>query len=479
MRRNISHQECPGCRAAPPSRREALRLASNGFGLTALSALMADPSYAGLASPRPHFAPKVKNVVFCYMPGGVSHIDTFDPKPKLAELDGKPFDGFYQVGAKKDKNRKWVKSPWQFARHGQSGIFVSELFPHVSTCVDDITVIRSMVSGFPLHPRANLLMHTGRNTGGYPSLGSWVNYALGSENKNLPGYVLLHAGAVPPGGLENFSNGFLPATYQATAMLAEGKPVVNIDAADKDPKIQRAKLDVILQQDRRFLQSAGADDAVDTAIRNYELAYQMQSVVPDVLNLEKESEATRRLYGLDAADKNKQLYGLQCLRARRLIESGVRFVEITCPEVHGGNNGTWDQHNDLKKGHEGNALITDQGVAALLKDLKSRGLSRDTLVVWATEFGRTPHAPKPDGRDHHETAFTVWMAGGGLKSGFVYGATDEVGMHSVQNVTEVYDLHATILQLLGLDHKKLTYRFGGRNVSLTDVHGHVVADILA
>jgi len=474
-----SNHDCPDCRPGPPNRREALRLASNGFGLMALSALMAEDSYAGLAAPKLHFAPKVKNVIFCYMPGGVSHVDTFDPKPKLSELDGKPFDGFYQVGAKKETNRKWVKSPWQFAQHGQSGIFVSELFPHIATCVDDITVIRSMVSGFPLHPRANLLMHTGRNIGGYPSLGSWVNYALGSENKNLPGYVLLHAGAVPPGGLENFSNGFLPATYQATAMQAEGKPVVNIEPADKDPRIQRAKLDVLLQQDRQFLQSIGPDDAVDSAIRNYEMAYQMQSVVPDVLNLEKESEATRRLYGLDAEDKNKRLYSLQCLRARRLIESGVRFVEITCPEVHGMNNGTWDQHSELKKGHEGNALITDQGVAALLKDLKARGLLKDTLVVWATEFGRTPHAPKPDGRDHHETAFTVWIAGGGLKSGYVYGATDEVGMKSVENVTEVYDLHATILRLLGLDHKRLTYRFGGRDVSLTDVHGHVVEDILA
>src|SRR5882672_6247409 len=301
-------------RPTQPSRRDALRFASNGFGLMALSALMADEAYAGLAASKPHFAPKVKNVIFCYMPGGVSHIDTFDPKPKLAELDGKPFDGFYQVGAKKETNRKWVKSPWQFAQHGQSGIFVSELFPHIATCVDDLTVIRSMVSGFPLHPRANLLMHTGRNTGGYPSLGSWINYALGSENKNLPGYVLLHAGAVPPGGLENFSNGFLPATYQATAMQAEGNPVVNIEPADKDPKIQRAKLDVLLQQDRQFLQSIGPDDAVESAIRNYEMAYQMQAVVPDVLNLEKESEATRRLYGLDATDRNKSLYGLQCLR---------------------------------------------------------------------------------------------------------------------------------------------------------------------
>src|SRR5262249_28566007 len=260
----------------------------------------------------------------------------------------------------------------------------------------------------------NLLMHTGRNTGGYPSLGSWISYALGSENKNLPGYVLLHAGAVPPGGLENFSNGFLPATHQATPMQAEGKPVVNIDPAGKDPKVQRAKLDVLLQQDRQFLSSVGPDEAVEAAIKNYEMAYQMQSVVPDVLSLDKESEATKRLYGLDTTNKNKQLYSLQCLRARRLIESGVRFVEITCPEIYGNDNGTSDQHSELKKGHEGNALITDQGVAALVKDLKSRGLLKETLIVWATEFGRTPHAPKPDGRDHHETAFTVWMAGGGL-----------------------------------------------------------------
>jgi hypothetical protein len=479
MNHHSPKMECPGCAAMPISRRDVLKYASSGFGLVALSALMADRAYADLSTQKPHFAPKVKNVIFCFMPGAVSHIDTFDPKPKLAELDGKSFDGFYQVGAKQETNRKWVKSPWQFKQHGQSGIWVSELFPHLACCVDQITVIRSMVSGFPLHPRANLLMHTGRNTGGFPSLGSWINYALGSENKNLPGYVLLHGGAVPPGGLENFSNGFLPATYQATPMQADGKPVVNIEPADGDPKIQRAKLDALLQEDRQFLQSIQNDDAVESAIKNYEMAYKMQSVVPDVLNLDKESEVTKRLYGLDAADKNKRLYSLQCLRARRLIESGVRFVEITCPEVYGSNNGTWDQHSELKKGHEGNALITDQGIAALLKDLKSRGLLKETLVVWATEFGRTPHAPKPDGRDHHETAFTVWMAGGGLKSGFVYGATDEVGMHSVENVTEVFDLHATILQLLGLDHKKLTYRFGGRDVSLTDVHGNVISGILA
>jgi hypothetical protein len=461
------------------TRREVLKRTSTGFGFMSLAALMADPAYAGLTSNKLQFPQKVKNVVFCFMSGGVSHVDTFDPKTKLDQLDGKPFDGFYQVGAKKETNRVWVKSPWKFQQYGQSGLPVSELFPHIASCADDLTVIRSMVSGFPLHPRANLLMHTGRTLGGYPSLGSWINYALGSENKNLPGYVLLHGNAVPPGGLENFSNGFLPAPYQATGMQAEGKPVVNIDPADKDPKIQRAKLDTILLEDRQFLESIGPNDAVEGAIQNYEMAYKMQTVVPDVLNLDKETEATKRLYGLDATEKNKRLYGVQCLRARRLIESGVRFVEITCPDIYGGDNGTWDQHSELRKGHEGNAQMTDQGVAALLKDLKSRGLLKETLVVWATEFGRTPHAPKADGRDHHDTAFTVWLAGGGLKSGMAYGATDETGMRSVENITEVYDLHATILRLLGLDHKKLTYRFGGRDVSLTDVHGQVIGGILA
>ena len=262
-------------------------------------------------------------------------------------------------------------------------------------------------------------------------------------------------------------------------MQAEGKPVLNIDPADKDPKIQRAKLDALLQQDRQFLSSTRNDDAIDSAIRNYEMAYTMQSVVPDVLNLEKESPATKALYGLEVGDRHQRNYALQCLRARRLVEAGVRFVEITCPEVYGGDNGTWDQHSELKKGHEGNARITDQPIAGLIKDLASRGLLKETLIVWATEFGRTPHAPKPDCRDHHETAFTIWMAGGGINGGLTYGATDEMGMKAVENVTEVHDLHATILHTLGLDHKKLTYRFGGREVSLTDVHGTLIRVLLS
>ncbi len=461
---------CPGCADAPLTRRELLKFASSGFGMVALSGLMADDAYAGLAGQAlPHFAPKAKNVIFCFMPGGASHVDIFDPKPKLAEMDGKPSG---------KPNRKWLKCPWKFEPRGQSGIPVSELLPHIATCVDDIAVVRPMVSGFPLHPRANILMHTGRNVGGHPSLGPWVNSALGSENKNLPGYVLLHGGAVPPGGLENFSNGYLPASHQAMPVQADGNPIDNIVPSD-ERLVQRAKLDVLLQQDRRLLAAVGSDDAIDAAIRNYEMAYQMQSLVPDVLNLDTESEATKRLYGLDTTEKNKRLYSLQCLRARRLIEAGVRFVEITCPELYGNNNGTWDQHTELKKGHEGNAFVTDQGIAGLLKDLKARGMLDETLVVWATEFGRTPDTANGDGRDHHETAFTIWMAGAGVKGGVIHGVTDELGMKAVEDIVEVHDLHATILHLLGLDHERLTYRFGGRDVSLTDVHGRVVHQILA
>jgi hypothetical protein len=469
---------CPGCVSAPMTRRKLLKTASSGFGMLSLSALLADSAYAGLAGGRsPHFTPKARNVIFCYMQGGVSHVDTFDPKPKLGELDGQKAVVEFTTGNK--DARKWLRSPWESKQYGQSGIPVSELFPHTATCVDDLAIIRSMVSGFPLHPRANILMHTGRNVGGYPSLGSWVNYALGSENKNLPGYILLHGGAVIPGGMENFSNGFLPATNQAMPVRDEGDPVENLVPGDSDSQVQRTKLDIAMTQDREYLASIGNDDAIEAAIANFEMAYRMQSLVPDVLNLDKESEATKKLYGLDASDKNKRTFGLQCLRTRRLIEAGVRFVEVTSPEVHGGNNGTWDQHTDLRKDHAENAFFTDQGVAALVKDLKGRGLWSETLIVWATEFGRTPHTGNGDGRDHHETAFTIWLAGAGVKGGTIYGVTDELGMKSVDNIVAVHDVHATILHLLGLDHKKLTYRFGGRDVSLTDVHGHVVRDILA
>ena len=349
----------------------------------------------------PHFPSKVKNVILCFMPGGVSHMDTFDPKPKLNELHG-------QLSG--DGQRTWQGCPWSFKRYGQSGMPVSELLPHIATCVDDLAVVRSMVSGFPLHPRGNILFHTGRNVGGHPSLGSWITYALGSENENLPGYVLLHTGDIPPGPGEFLQR--LPAGHPpGPARQGRSTAIDNLVASD-DPRLQQAKLDLLLDQDRAFGASAGSDDAVEAAIRNYEMAYRMQSLVPDVLDLDKETEATKRLYGLDTTNKDKRNYSLQCLRARRLIEEGVRFVEVTCPVLFGQNNGTWDQHSYLKRGHEANALVTDQAVAALIKDLKSRGLLEETLLIWGTEFGRTPDSSNGDGRDHWKPPSpSSWRAG--------------------------------------------------------------------
>lgn len=466
---------CPGRVPAMISRRDMLKTSANGFGMVALSSLLVDRSRADVVAVGPHFKSKAKSVIFCFMDGGVSHVDSFDPKPELEELNGQPVGEVDNPTANKD--RKWLKSPWAFSRHGQSGMPVSELFPHIASCADELAVIRSMKADLPLHSTGVLFLHTGSNNAGRPSLGSWATYGLGSENQNLPGYVVLSFGVIPCGGLETFSNGFLPANQQASYLMAEGSPIDNIVPSDEDPRVQRAKLDLLGRRDRDFSQTLGGDDAIESAIRNYELAYRMQSRVPDVLDLAKETAATQKLYAIDSDIESKRLYGTQCLRARRLVESGVRFVEIACPP--GASNGTWDQHGDLKKGHEKNALDTDQAIAALIKDLKMRGLLDETLIVWAGEFGRTPHSTGTDGRDHHPEGFTVWMAGGGIKGGTIYGATDELGMFAVENIVDMHDLHATILHLLGLDHEQLTFRFGGRDMRLTDVHGRVVSDILA
>jgi hypothetical protein len=448
---------------------------ADGFGALALSALLVDRTPAGESgAPGPHFRPRAKNVIFCFMDGGVSHVDSFDPKPKLSELDGKPVGKVENPTA--NVNRKWLASPWKFARYGQSGLPVSELFPHLASCADDLAVVRSMKADLPLHSTGVLFLHTGANNAGRPSLGSWVTYGLGSANRNLPGFVVLNFDVVPCGGLENFSSGFLSARHQASIFKATGTPIDNLAPADKDARVQRAKLDLLRQQDAAFAQALGGDDAVESAIKNYEMAYRMQALVPDVLDLARESASIKRLYGINSTVESKRLYGIQCLRARRLVEAGVRFVEINCPP--GASNGTWDQHGDLKKGHEKNALDTDQAIAGLLKDLKSRGLLDETLVLWAGEFGRTPHATGRDGRDHHPEGFTVWLAGGGVKGGTVYGATDELGMHAVENVVTMHDLHATVLHLLGLDHERLTFRFSGRDFRLTDVHGRVVREIV-
>lgn len=449
-----------------------LQASATGFGAVALSALMADEA---AAVEMRHFPARAKNVIFLFMDGGVSHVDSFDPKPKLDELDGKSFTESKNPTA--NGNRQWLKSPWTFQNHGECGMSVSSLFPHIAQCADDLAVIRSMKADLPIHSTGVLRLHTGSNNAGRPSLGSWVTYGLGSENRNLPGFVVLSFGVVPCGGLENYSNGFLPASNQASLLQADGTPIDNIIPGDKDQRLQQAKLALLRRQDESFSQSQGINDSVESAIRNYEMAYRMQSLVPDVLDLGRETEATQRLYGLDSTVASKRLYGVQCLRARRLVESGVRFVEITCPP--GASNGTWDQHGDLKKGHEKNALDTDQAIYALIQDLKQRGLFDETLIVWAGEFGRTPHSAGRDGRDHHPEGFTIWMAGGGTKGGTILGATDEVGMNAVQNVCTFFDLHATILHLLGLDHERLTFRFGGRDMRLTDVHGEVIRPIIA
>ena len=473
---------CPGAVPLVPTRRALLRSASCGFGLLALSALTAERAYASSpdARPLPHHAPRAKNVIFCFMDGGVSHVDSFDPKPLLAKHQGEKI-GSAAVSTKSQSNadRVWMGSPWRFKQHGRSGLWVSELFPHLAACADELCVIRSMVGELPLHGQQNLLLHTGRVTGSAPSFGAWVSYGLGAGNRNLPGYVLLNNDWVPNGGYENFASAYLPACHAATTLRAKGVPLDNITPADP-AAVQRRKLDLLRAQDAALAANAG-DDAVEAAVRNYETAFRMQAEVPELADVSGESEATRRLYGLDAPNDYQKFYGLQCLRARRLVEAGVRFVEITCPLTHP-NNSPWDQHGNLKQYHTENALITDQAVAALIKDLRQRGLLDETVVVWAGEMGRTPHTPavsETAGRDHHVDGYSVFLAGGGFRGGMTYGGTDDFGNAAIEHPLTVHDVHATVLHQLGLDHRRLTFRYGGRDTSLTDVHGEVVGALLA
>jgi hypothetical protein len=454
---------------------------ANGFGALALTGLLSEPAYGKALTattepntPRPqHFARKAKQIIFLFMDGGPSQMDTFDPKPRLAREHGQPMKmkveptQFNNVGTV-------LQSPWKFRRYGQSGIPVSDLFPHVASCVDELCVIRSMVSNFSEHTSANYFLHSGHGQQGRPSIGSWVTYGLGSECRNLPGFVVLDSGLIPPGGLDCFNSGFLPAAYQGSLFQRGDLPVADLKPADGNPRRQQKKLALLRKLDQGVLGRIGPDDKLESAIANYELAFRMQSAVPDLTDLRGESTATRTLYGLD--DKHTEIFGRHCLVARRLIERGVRFVEVLCPKTSGDR---WDQHSDLRTGHQDNARAVDKPIAGLLKDLMARGLLDETLVFWGGEFGRTPMAQGKDGRDHDPFGFTVWLAGGGVKGGTVYGATDEYGYHAVENKVEIYDLHATMLHLLGIDHKRLTYRFGGRDMRLTDVHGELIHGILA
>ena len=458
----------------PISRRELLRRSAHGFGWLALGALLARES-RGAA----HFAPRAKNVILLFMDGGVSQVDSFDPKPRLKAEHGKPF-GMKIDATQFDNIGKVLASPWEFQNYGQSGIPVSELFPRIGALADDLCVIRSLKSDFPEHAQATLMMHCGHPLQGRPCIGSWLSYGLGSSNANLPAYAVINGGMMPIGGVENFSNGFLPATHQASMFdaFSGGEPIANITPTDK-PAVQRAKLDFIAGADRAFLGALGGkQDAVEAAIANYETAFAMQSAVPELTDLRGESDATKQLYGTDSPDKLKAQYARQLLLARRMVERGVRCVEVGY--VRGIRVvAPWDQHEDLKKNHAVNAAIVDQPIAALLTDLKARGLLDSTLVIWTGEFGRTPFAQGTDGRDHNPQGFTVWLAGGGVRGGMIHGATDDYGYRAVENIVTIHDLHATILHLLGLDHERLTFRHGGRDYRLTDVEGNVVKQLLA
>ena len=471
--------QCPGFDTPVMSRRGFLKRSNMGFGMLAFGGLASQWAAAESNAVTPHFAPKAKHVIFLFMDGGVSHVDTFDPKPELDKRDGQQADWVADKGSQSiSPSRKWLKSPWAFKQRGESGLWVSDLFPHVARVADDLCVIRSVVGETPLHGAQNLLLHTGRSIGAAPSMGAWVSYGLGTDNEQLPGYVLLNNDWVPNGGAQNFASAWLPATHEAAVVRAQGDPVDNILPADP-AAVQRAKLDFLRAQDESVAKARGGSHAIESAIRNYETAAHMQSLVPDLCDVSGESKATLALYGVDRKDDYDRFYALQCLRARRMVESGVRFVEITCPLTHP-NNAPWDQHGELKLRHEENARITDQPVAALLMDLKARGLLDETLVLWAGEMGRTPHSGGGgDGRDHHVSGYTVWMAGGGVKGGVTYGATDEMGMSAVEDLVDIHDIHATILHQLGMNHEQLTYRFGGRDMRLTDVHGRVLAPLLA
>ncbi|HSQ54257.1 MAG TPA: DUF1501 domain-containing protein [Gemmata sp.] len=467
-----------------PTRREMLFRAANGFGAAALAAMLqadargAEAPLSDASDPfapkKPHFPAKAKSVIVLFMDGGPSQVDTFDPKPLLEKYHGKPFPAkveptqFNNVG-------NTLASPWKFKKCGQSGLPVSELFPHVATCADDLAVIRSMVANFSEHTNANYFFHSGHGQQGRPSMGAWVTYGLGSECRDLPGFIVLNSGMIPPGGIDCFGNGFLPAAYQGSLFRTGSSPVSDLSPSGAESgRSLAAKRDLLRKLDNAAKERFGDTDPLEAAIANYELAFRMQNAVPELTDLAKETAATKAMYGLD--DPKTAIFGRQCLIARRMVEKGVRFVELLCQNL---GHDRWDQHSNLKKGHEDNARAVDRPIAGLLKDLKQRKLLDQTLVVWGGEFGRTPVAQGSDGRDHNPFGFTVWLAGGGTKGGTVYGETDEFGYHAIRDKVEIYDLHATILHLLGFDHKKLTYRFGGRDMRLTDVHGELVKGILA
>jgi len=455
-----------------PSRRDALKASANGFGMLALGALLGNPAQAAdpLAIKPTHFAPKAKRIIFLFMHGGPSQVDAFDYKPLLEKHHGKPFPG--------DKPRvqfaatgNLLQSPWKFSPGGKSGLMVSDLFPEVRKQADQLCVLRSIHADNSAHGGALLQLHTGSDTFVRPSLGSWLLYGLGTENRNLPGFITIGP-SLGHGGVQNWSSSFLPAAYQGTLIGHSGiraKQMKITNIAGESTAVQRRQLDLVQAMNRDHAAKV-VDPALEGRINAMELAFRMQADAPKAMDLAGESKETLALYGVDKEPTDN--FARQCLLARRFAEAGVRFIQVS-------HSYKWDQHGELKKDHAKNALEVDQPIAALLMDLKQRGLLEDTLVWWGGEFGRTPTAQGGDGRDHNPHAFTMWFAGGGTKPGFVHGRTDDFGYYAVEDKVHMHDLHATILALMGLDHEKLTFRHAGRDFRLTDVKGRVVKEIFA
>lgn len=464
------------------TRREMLQGYSAGFGMFAMAGLLgqeqalADAHAAPkgpLTARPPMFPAKAKRVIFVFMHGGPSQVDTFDPKPLLTRDHGKPLP-FAKPRVQFAATGNLLKSPWEFKKYGQSGLEVSDLFPHVGACADDLCVVRSMYGSNPAHGGALLAIHTGSDRFIRPSMGSWITYGLGTENQNLPGFITI-CPTLGHGGVQNWSSAFLPAAYQGTPIGNASIPAKNAQVSYiKNPEtgldLQRAQLDALKDLNEDQLKHFGYDPQLEGRIQTFELAFRMQTIAPKLMDISDESKATLDMYGVgeDPTDN----FGRQCVLARRFCEAGVRFVQVT-------HSYKWDQHGDLRNGHSRNAKEVDKPIAGLLKDLKARGLLKDTLVLWGGEFGRTPTAQGDDGRDHNPNGYCMWMAGGGVKPGFAYGATDDYGYYAEVDKMHIHDLHATMLHLLGIDHKKLTFRHGGRDHRLTDVAGEVAHGVIA
>ena len=466
------------------SRRDALKRAACGFGHTAMLGLLGNEALAaasseksaGLTARQGHFQATAKRVIFLFIHGGVSHIDSFDPQPELTKHHGKP-SPITKPEFEFATTGNLLKSPWSFRPYGECGMPVSELFPEIGSIVDDIALIRTMQGNQVAHGGASLMLHTGEGVTIRPSLGAWTLYGLGSENDNLPGFVTLSPSTYH-GGAQNYGSAFLPATYQGTAIgdgnsAPRSKTIRNLTPANPNTALQRLQLDLLKKANSEHTKNREHDERLQSRIESFELAFRMQMTAPDVLDITQETGSTKAQYGIGSPTTDD--FGYQCLLARRLSESGVRFVQVN----HSYPRNYWDAHGNLMGNHGTAAPKIDKPIAGLIKDLKQRGLLDETLVVWGTEFGRTPASQGSDGRDHHPHAFSMWMAGGGIKGGTIYGKTDDFGYYPIEDPCPMKDFHATILHTLGLDHERLTYRYSGRDYRLTDVEGKVVREVLS